>query len=225
MAWWINKRTDPRENMSLFYRYKPRKDTVLLCVAMRLDRAGVTPNQITAIGLCLAFSSGLSALRGHLDVSIIIFAVAALCDMLDGSIARCANRGTEFGLYFDGISDRFSELFFVAGAVFGAGVSPAAFFVIGGAFTLLAARVYGRMHGRGVVLTTFGRPERLALLIAGILSPAPVNVVFFVAAALCCVISSVQIVAFRQSGSAKIGRTKGASNERPTRTRFTQRND
>jgi phosphatidylglycerophosphate synthase len=209
--------------MSLFYRYKPHKDAVLLCVATRLDRAGVTPNQITAIGLCLAFCSGLVALRGHLYIGIILFAVAVFCDALDGSVARGTNCGTEFGLYFDGVSDRFSELFFVAGAVFGAGVPPSAFLVIGGAFTLLFARVYGRTHGRGHVFTTFGRPERVTLLIVGILSPAPLNTVLFVAAALCCAISSAQILDLRPSRSAKIGRTRGTSSDR--QTRFTQRNN
>jgi phosphatidylglycerophosphate synthase len=203
--------------MSLLYRFKPHKDTVLVSVATRLDRAGVTPNQITALGLCLAFSSGLAALRGHLYAGITLFAVAAFCDVLDGSVARGANRATEFGLYFDGISDRFSELFFVAGVVLGAGVPPSAFFVIGGAFMLLFARVYARTHGRGTVSTTFGRPERLALLIAGILCPAPLNTVLFVAAALCSVISSAQILALGRSRRAKIERAKGASNDQQTR--------
>ena len=209
--------------MSLLYRYKPHKDTLLMSVATRLDRAGVTPNQITALGLCLAFSSGLAALRGHLYAGIALFAVAAFCDVLDGSVARGANRATEFGLYFDGISDRFSELFFVAGVVLGAGIPPSAFFVIGGAFMLLFARVYGWTHGRGIVSTTFGRPERLALLIAGILSPAPLNTVLFVAAALCCVISSVQILALEQPRRAEIGR--GASNDQQTRARVIRRDN
>ena len=67
--------------------------------------------------------------------------------------------------------------------------------MIGGAFTLLVARVYGRTHGGTMCSTKFGRPERVALLIAGILSPAPFNTVLFVAAALCCVISAAQILA------------------------------
>jgi phosphatidylglycerophosphate synthase len=211
--------------MSLFYRYKPHKDTILLYVVTRLDRAGVTPNQITALGLCLAFSSGLAALRGHLYTGIILFAIAAFCDVLDGSVARGANRATEFGLYFDGISDRFSELFFVVGAVLGAGVPPSAFLVIGGAFTLLFARVYGRTHGRGSVFTTFGRPERLALLIAGALSPAPLNTVLFVAAALCCVVSSAQILVLGGSRREKIGRATDASSDRQTQARVIQRNN
>jgi phosphatidylglycerophosphate synthase len=202
--------------MSLFYRYKPHKDTILLYVATRLNRAGVTPNQITALGLCLAFSSGLAALRGHLYAGIILFAIAAFCDALDGSVARGANRATEFGLYFDGISDRFSELFFVVGAVLGAGVPPSAFLVIGGAFTLLFARIYGRTHGRGPVFTTFGRPERLVLLIAGALSPAPLNTVLFVAAALCCVVSSAQILVLGRSRREKIGRATDVSSDRQT---------
>ena len=211
--------------MSLFYRYKPQKDTILFYVATRLDRASVTPNQITALGLCLAFSSGLAALRGHLYTGIILFAIAAFCDALDGSVARGANRATEFGLYFDGISDRFSELFFVFGAVLGAGVPPSAFFVIGGAFALLFTRVYGRTHWRGPVFTTFGRPERLALLIAGTLSPAPLNTVLFVAAALCCVISSAQILALGRSRREKIGRAADASSDRQKQARVIQRSN
>ena len=211
--------------MSLFYRYKPHKDTILLYVATRLDDAGVTPNQITALGLCLAFSSGLAALSGHLYTGLILFAIAAFCDALDGSVARGANRATEFGLYFDGISDRFSELFFVFGAVLGADVPPSAFFVIVGAFTLLFARIYGQTHGKGPIFTTFGRPERLALLIAGTLSPAPLNTVLFLAAALCCVISSAQILALGWSRGEKIGRAADGSSDRQTPAHVIQRNN
>ena len=82
---------------------------------------------------------------------------------------------------------------------------------------LLFARVYARTHGMGVVSTTFGRPERLALLIAGILCPAPLNTILFVAAALCCVISCAQILALGRSRRAKIERAKGASNEQQQR--------
>ncbi|MGZ7132816.1 MAG: hypothetical protein ACXVH6_05555, partial [Halobacteriota archaeon] len=82
---------------------------------------------------------------------------------------------------------------------------------------LLFARVYARMHGSGIISTTFGRPERLALLIAGILCPTPLNTVLFVAAALCCVISSAQILALGRSGRAKIERAKGASNDQQRR--------
>lgn len=103
--------------------------------------------------------------------------------------------GTDFGLYFDGVAHRFSELFFVSGAVLGAYIPLSAFVAVVGGLALLLARIYGHAHRCRVVSITFGRPERLALLVAGVLCPAPFNTLIFIIAGLCCVFSSVQILA------------------------------
>jgi len=180
--------------MSLLYRFRPQKDSYLRSITARLGGAGITANEVTALGLCLALVSGLLAYRGNLYLGIVCFAASAVCDVHDGSLARASNKRTEFGLYFDGLADRFSELFFVIGAVLGANVPASAFIVIGGAFTLLLARAYGHAQKWGATPTAFGRPERLTLLIAGILCPTPVNTLLFIAAGLCCVFSSAQIL-------------------------------
>lgn len=192
----IERPTNAQHIMSLLYRFKPQKDSFLKSVAARLGGAGITANEVTALGLCLALGSGLLAYRGHLYAGIVFFAASALCDALDGSLARASNKQTEFGLYFDGIADRFSELFFVIGAVLGANVPPSAFVVVGGAFTLLLARAYGHAQKWGATPTAFGRPERLTLLLVGIFCPTPISTLLFVAAGLCCVFSSVQIFAW-----------------------------
>jgi len=150
---------------------------------------------VTALGLCRALGAGLLAYYGHFSAGLILFVASAACDALDGSLARVSNGATKFGLYFDGVADRFSERFFVIGAVLGAQVPPSAFIIVGGAFTLLFAQAYGHRHQWGAVPTTFGRPERLAFLVAGMLCPTPINTLLFVAAGLCCVFSSVQILA------------------------------
>jgi CDP-diacylglycerol---glycerol-3-phosphate 3-phosphatidyltransferase len=181
--------------MSLFYRFKPQKDSYLRAIDVQLDHAGITANGVTALGLCLALGAGLLAYYGHLYAGLTFFVASAACDALDGSLARALDRATEFGLYFDGVADRFSELFFVIGAVLGAHVPPSAFIVVGGAFALLLARAYGHRHHWGTVRTTFGRPERFPLLIVGVLCPTPINTVLFVAAGLSCVFSSAQIFA------------------------------
>jgi len=181
--------------MSLLYLFKPRKDRYLSTITTLLDGAGVTANEVTALGLCLALGAGLVAYYGHLYVGLILFATSAMCDAVDGSLARVSKIGTDFGLYFDGVADRFSELFFISGAVLGAQVPSSAFAVVGGGFALLLARIYGHAHQWGSVSTTFGRPERLALLVAGMLSPVPINTLLFIVAGLCCVFSSVQILA------------------------------
>jgi phosphatidylglycerophosphate synthase len=181
--------------MSKLYRFKPQKDRYLSSITSQLACAGVTANEVTALGLCLALGAGLLAYYGHLYAGLTLFAASAVCDALDGSLARASKMGTEFGLYFDGIADRFSELFFVGGAVLGAHVPSSAFVVVGGSFALLLARIYGYAHHWGAVSTTFGRPERLVLLVAGVLCPAPINTLLFIVAGLFCVFSSVQILA------------------------------
>jgi phosphatidylglycerophosphate synthase len=195
----IERPTDAQHDMSLLYRFKPQKDSYLRSITARLGGAGITANEVTALGLCLALVSGLLAYRGHLYLGIVCFAASAVCDALDGSLARASNKRTEFGLYFDGIADRFSELFFVLGAVLGANVPPSAFIVIGGAFMLLFARAYGHMQKWGAKPTAFGRPERLTLLVAGILCSNPIDTLLFVAAGLCCVFSSAQILVHKNS--------------------------
>gem|GEM_PF-3536474 len=112
---------------------------------------------MTALGLYLALGAGLLAYCGHLYVGLILFATSAMCDAADGSLARVSKIGTNFGLYFDGVADRFSELFFISGAVLGAQVPSSAFAVVGGGFALLLARIYGHAHQWGSVSTTFGR--------------------------------------------------------------------
>jgi len=181
--------------MSLLYRFKPQKDAHVKSIAIGLASIGITANKITAFGLCLALCAGFVAYSGFLYAALVLFSGSALCDALDGSVARASGEQTEFGLYFDGVADRFSELFFVGGAVLGLNAPPSAFAVVGGAFLLLFARVYAHAQNCGAMATTFGRPERLLLLVAGLLCPPPFNAILFVAAALGCVFSAVQIVA------------------------------
>jgi len=181
--------------MSLLYHFKPQKDRYLTVLAVHLASVGVTANQITALGLCLALGAGIAAYDGLLYTGMALFVASALCDVLDGSLARTARTRTEFGLYFDGVADRFSEFFFVVGVVLGAHVPSSAFIVVAGAFLLLFARIYGYKKRCGPIPTTFGRPERLIFLLGGILCPAPLSTLLFVTAGLCCTVSAVQIIA------------------------------
>jgi phosphatidylglycerophosphate synthase len=120
--------------------------------------------------------------------------IGACLDAVDGSFARACGLSTEFGRYFDSLCDRLSELVFVAGAVIG-GVSSSAFAVLAGSLFLMASRIYNHRKGLNSNAALFGRPERLALLIAGLLSPAPYNTALFLAAGFLCLVSSGQILA------------------------------
>jgi phosphatidylglycerophosphate synthase len=180
--------------MSMLYTFKPHKDRALQSVSHALLAVGVTPNMVTAAGLLLSVIAGLLAASGHLYAGILFFIAGACLDAVDGSFARACGLCSEFGRYFDSICDRLSELVLIVGAVIG-GVSVSAFAVIAGSLLLLGSRVYNHRKGLNSNAAMFGRPERLALLIAGLLSPAPYNTALFLLAGFLCLISSGQILA------------------------------
>jgi CDP-diacylglycerol--glycerol-3-phosphate 3-phosphatidyltransferase len=180
--------------MSMLYALKPQKDLLLRRFSSALLAMGVTPNMVTTAGLLMSVIAGLLAASGHLYAGIFLFIIGACLDAVDGSFARACGLTSEFGRYFDSICDRLSELVLIAGAVIG-GVSSSAFAVIAGSLLLLASRIYNHRKGLNSNAAMFGRPERLALLIAGLLSPAPYSTALFLVAGFLCLISSGQILA------------------------------
>lgn len=180
--------------MSWLYAFKPHKDRALGWICHGLRSMGMTPNMVTAGGLLLSVAAGLLAASGHLYEGIFFFIIGACLDALDGSIARACGLCSEFGRYFDSICDRLSELAFIAGAVVG-GVSSSAVAIIAGSILLLALRIYNHRKGLNSNAAMFGRPERLFLLIVGLLSPAPYNMAIFMLAFLLCLVSTAQVLA------------------------------
>lgn len=201
--------------MSWLYRFKPYKDRALQPACRALRAAGVTPNMVTAAGLALSVGAGLLALSGHLYAGIVLFLAGAGLDALDGSLARACGRGTEFGRYFDSLADRASELAFVAGAVAG-GVPATALAVVAGSLLLLAARIFNHRKGLNSDAATFGRPERITLLVIGLLAPAPYNTVLFLTAGALCLVASVQALAsgFRAKKAVRFTPRSGTSPHR-----------
>lgn len=178
----------------MLYAYKPHKDRALRSISVALLSAGITPNMVTAAGLLMSIISGLLAMSGHLYAGIALFMAGACLDALDGSFARACGICTEFGRYFDSVCDRLSELIFIMCAVIG-GASASALIVIAGSFVLLSSRIYNHKKGLDSNAAMFGRPERLALMIAGLMAPAPYDTALFLITGFLCLISSAQVLA------------------------------
>ena len=181
-------------DMSMLYAFKPQKDRALHSVSRILRKAGVTPNMVTAAGLLMSVIAGLIAMSGHLYAGIFLFMLGACLDAVDGSFARACGLSSEFGRYFDSICDRLSELVFITGAVIG-GAPVSAFAVIAGSLALMASRVYNHRKGLDSNAAMFGRPERLALLVVGLLAPAPLGTAMFFITGALCLVSSTQVLA------------------------------
>ncbi|MGH7317715.1 MAG: CDP-alcohol phosphatidyltransferase family protein [Candidatus Rokuibacteriota bacterium] len=153
-------------------------------VARALLRAHVRPNHLTVVGLGVSILAALAMAQGRLRVAALLLAVAGLCDLFDGALARRANRVSPFGAFLDSVVDRYSDLVVLLGVVLfyhhalhTTGVLVTMITLVG---TIMISYTKARAQSIGVAceIGLMERPERLIVLIAGatfnLLTPAMV---------------------------------------------------
>ena len=82
-----------------------------------LARYGVTADALTIFGLLLQVAGLPLIISGHFGWALIIGIVAAMCDALDGAVARAGAGSTKAGAFLDSTTDRISELMIAAALV------------------------------------------------------------------------------------------------------------
>jgi CDP-diacylglycerol---serine O-phosphatidyltransferase len=66
------------------------------------------PNAVTLTNIALGFLSIIAAARGQFDRAVILLFCAALCDLVDGKLARALDATSKFGMELDSLSDMVS---------------------------------------------------------------------------------------------------------------------
>lgn len=155
---------------------KDRSRRVLDPVVSFLAARGVSPFFVTFVGLCASAVAAWVILRGSLFWGAAWVLFSGVCDVLDGGLARRLGRETKFGAFIDSTFDRVSE-FFVFGGLFVYFADhgyPRLLLVVvwaamGASFLVSYARA--RIEGLGGACTVglLERPERFAILVAGLL--------------------------------------------------------
>ena len=87
-------------------------------LARTLSRNGVSANGVTGSSLVLGIFAGISLGTGHFGLGGAFAAASALCDALDGFVARETRSQSQAGEIFDAAADRYNEFFFLAGVAF-----------------------------------------------------------------------------------------------------------
>lgn len=82
---------------------------VLEAVARFFNRLGVTPNQLTLIGLVLQSLVAVVIATGYLRVAGILLVFFSIFDAFDGTLARMTGQTSRFGAFFDATIDRYAE--------------------------------------------------------------------------------------------------------------------
>lgn len=153
-------------------------------------RTGLTPNQLTMLGLVLNAVVGFVLALGYLQVAGVLLLVAGAFDLLDGAVARATGNVTRFGGVLDSVLDRYSEALVIGGLLFwivraDLGAVPVVLCYWSIVGSLLVSYVRARAEGAGIPLTQgfFARPERIVVLAVGLLLARPVVVLWVLAIA------------------------------------------
>jgi CDP-diacylglycerol---glycerol-3-phosphate 3-phosphatidyltransferase len=78
---------------------------------------GATPNMVTLASLVPAFGSAWAMATGHFGVAGFLGITVALCDVLDGILARRLGISSDAGEIIDAAVDRYTEYLLLAGLV------------------------------------------------------------------------------------------------------------
>jgi len=141
----------------------------------QLKKTSLTPNNVTCIGLVMAFLAGVCIGFGFLFAGGLFTVLSGLCDMLDGAMARNMGRVTVFGAILDSTLDRFEEAVIFIGILlfYAQGRVISGTLVTGFAWlaSLLVSYIRARAEGSGLQCKVgiFTRAERIIVLSLGLL--------------------------------------------------------
>jgi len=147
-------------------------------LTLGLDGLGFTPLAVTLLGVAISILAGWIVARGSLVGGALVFLLGSAMDMLDGDLARLQGTVSRRGAFLDSCFDRFGEAALFAGLTWyylTALDEPHSLAVL-----LILATVVGsittsyvRARAEGVGETCFvgflQRPERIVLLVVGML--------------------------------------------------------
>jgi CDP-diacylglycerol--glycerol-3-phosphate 3-phosphatidyltransferase len=182
--------------------FKDKARRILDPVVALLASMGVSPMLVSIFGLVFSLYGAIVVARGSLFVGGVWLIVAGLCDVLDGSLARDRGSESRFGAFIDSTFDRISELAYFSGLIVYYVTRPqehvSGFLVtlvcvvLGASFLISYARA--RLEGLGYECRVglLERPERLALLILGLLLGSRVLAVVLIILAVGSLITVAQ---------------------------------
>jgi len=140
-------------------------------------RVGLTPNQLTGASLLSAIAGAFAFGTGHFEVGGWLVILCAICDALDGMVARSRGLASEAGELIDAAVDRYAEIATFAGIAAYYRSYPFGFWLalcsMGGALLVSYARAKGETSGIDARMGSMNRGERATYIgAAGVLAPA-----------------------------------------------------
>ncbi len=159
-------------------------------VGSALHRAGVTADQLTGAGLAMAGVAAVVIGSGHLRWGVVLLALAAVPDLLDGAVAKVAGTSSPRGAFFDSVADRVTDTLILGGiawhlAITDGGLAPMLAFAVLGSSTLIS---YERAKAEALGYAAKGglmeRAERIIAIGIGLAFPVLLQPILWLMLAL-----------------------------------------
>ncbi len=168
-------------------RWRAKVERGLAPVGKGLERAGITADSLTLVGLVCSVGTAFLIAAGELRWAVLGVIASGVPDILDGSVARHSNKASPRGAFFDSVADRVSDAVLLGGvAWYLAGRSaylPLLAFAVAVASMLVS---YERAKAEALGFSARGglmeRAERLVLISIGLAFHVLVPVLWLMAA-------------------------------------------
>lgn len=174
----------------------------------------ITPNEVTITGTVLNLAAAALVIADHLIYAAIVFLVAGCFDMLDGALARLAQKVTPFGAFLDSTLDRVSEGVIFAAIAYLLAVQGRSVDVALVVLALLGSVVVSYTRARAESLGVeckvglMSRPERVILIALGLFFDVLPYVIYIMLALTVFTVIQRVVHTYRQLG--KLGKQGGS---------------
>jgi archaetidylinositol phosphate synthase len=168
----------------LLTKLKKKVQKMLTSEAKAAHTIGLTPNNVSLIGLVLAiFSAFVYTVTQSQPLWIllatILFLASGFCDALDGVIARIYHQTSVFGGFLDSLLDRYADVVVYAGVIIG-GLCDPLWGLAALAGSMMVSYSRARAEAAEIKMESIGVAERAERML--ILSIASIAAIFWLPA-------------------------------------------
>lgn len=166
-------------------KLKERIQLLMVSEARLAHSIGLTPNQVSLLGLLSALFSAYLYWSSQFEVALLTVAamfllISGFLDALDGVLARLYGEVTVFGGFLDSLLDRYADAFVFLGIILGWLIKDSVWVFWGFAAlvgSLLVSYCRARAEASGTKMESVGIAERaeriIILIVATLLSTVP----------------------------------------------------
>lgn len=166
------------------------KDKVVKPIARFLIRLRIRPTGLNLLGLILGIIGSIFLALGDFKISLLILLFAGLADALDGTVARELGIESPFGTFLDATLDRYVDSgIFIGISIYYIGLNNQFMMIVTlialvGAYVTSYTAAKASSLGINRYIGFLGRPQRVILLLVGIVFPKILSIIIWILAIL-----------------------------------------